>query len=148
MSRYRLSFIALATLVAAGCGSGGLEFWLYPEPRLAETEEALFVALENHRVVAIDGEEIASRCTGEEMTPQPYGRKDVTCRFHISPGRHAIVFYSSSTGRERMNLDFAAEPGKTYGLTWTGCTASLDRDRHRQSCRIQVEEIERGVEDG
>lgn len=143
MSRQRLPFIALATLVVAGCGTGGFEYWLYPEPRLAEPEEALFVAHENHRVLSIDGEEIASSCTGEGRRPEAYQRNDVICRFHIRPGQHSVVFHPSITSRERMRLEFAALPGKVYGLTWSGCTASLDRDRHRQTCRVEVVEIEK-----
>jgi len=149
MSRYRLPSFALATLVAAGCGTGGLEYWLYPEPHLTEPEEALFVAHENHRVLSIDGEEIASRCTGEGMRPQAYQRNDVICRFHIRPGQHSVVFHSGITRLERMSLEFAAQPGKVYGLEWSGCKASLDMDGHRQTCRVEVVEIEKPAgEDG
>ena len=148
MSWSKLPSIALATLVAASCSTGGREYWLYPEPRLAEPEEALFVAHENHRVLSIDGEEIASSCTGEGMRPQAYRRNDIICRFHIRPGQHSVVFYSSITSRERMSLEFAAQPGGVYVLKWSGCEASLDTEGHRQTCRIEVVEIKTPAEGG
>jgi hypothetical protein len=142
MSRSKLPYLSLATLVVASCSSGGFNYWFYPEPRLTEPEEAIFVAHENHRVLSIDGEELTARCTGEGVRPQAYHRSDVTCRFHLRPGRHSVVFQSNATNQERMSLDFAAQPGKTYGLTWTGCGAYLhDMDGHQKTCRVQVEEI-------
>lgn len=35
MSRLKLSFIAAATLALTGCGGGGLNYWLYPEPHIS-----------------------------------------------------------------------------------------------------------------
>lgn len=149
MSKSTLPSIAIATVIAASCSTGGLEYWLYPEPRLAEPEEALFVAHESHRVLSIDGEEIASICTGEGMRrPQAYQRNDVTCRFHIRPGQHSVVFHASTTGLERMSLEFDALPGKAYGLSSSACTAYLDMDGHRQTCRLEVVEIKTPEEGG
>lgn len=148
MSQSILLFVALATPVFAGCGSGGLEYWLYPEPHLTEPEEAVFMAHETHRVVSIDGEEIASRCTGEGIRPEAYARNETVCRLHIRPGRHSVMFHSSTTSLERLTLDFDAQPGESYGLTWSGCNATLDRDRHRQSCRIEVTQIRNPAGDG
>jgi hypothetical protein len=149
MSWSKLPYIALATLISASCSTGGLEYWLYPGPRLAEPEEALFVAHERHRVLSIDGEEIASICTGEGMRrPQAYQRKDVTCRFHIRPGQHSVVFHPSPTSLERLSLEFAAQPGRVYGLGSSACEASLDMDGHRQTCRLEVVEIKTPAKGG
>ena len=147
MSRSKLPLIALvalvgaAALVAASCSSGGYQYWLYPEPRLPEPEEALFVAHETHRVLSIDGEELASACSERDVRPQAYDQNDRICNYHILPGQHSVAFQSSTTSMETIMLDFGAEPGKTYGLTWTGCGAYLDMDGHRKTCRVNVEEI-------
>lgn len=47
-----------------------------------------------------------------------------------------------------MRLEFAAQPGKVYGLEWSGCEASLDMHGHQQTCRVEVVEIEKPAEDG
>ena len=147
MSRSKLPFIALAAvvgaaaLVAASCSSGGYQYWLYPGPPLPEPEEAIFVAHENHRVVSIDGEELVSSCSRRDVRPQAYDRTDVVCRFHILPGQHSVAFQANITSMNLMNLDFAAQPGGTYGLIWTGCGAYLDMDSYRKTCRVNVVEI-------
>ena len=139
MSRLTLPSVALATLVVAGCGSGGLNYWLYPEPHLAEPEEAIFVAYESHKLQSIDGEETSIKCWGER-SPQAYSRKDVACRLHILPGEHLVVFYPRVTGRERARLSFTALPGKAYGLDWSNCSTSSGG--HQQTCRVEIREIE------
>lgn len=146
MSRYRLPSIALATLVVAGCGAGGLNYWLYPEPHLAESEEAIFLALEGHQLQSIDGEDAASRCWGVGRTPQAYRRKDVICRLHIRPGQHSVVFHPSVTSRERVSLSFTALPGKVYGLDWSGC--SKTPDGRQETCLVNIVEIETPAEGG
>lgn len=141
MSLYRLPSIALAAVLALGCSSGGYQYWLYPAPALPETEEALFVAHGNHRVVSIDGEELASSCAGRDVRPQAYDRTDVVCRYHILPGEHSVAFQANVTSMGLLTLEFDAEAGRTYGLTWTGCGAFLDMDMHRKTCRVNVMEI-------
>ena len=146
MSRLRLPYIALATLVVAGCGTGGRQYWLYPEPHLPEPEESLFVARENHQLQSIDGEETYSRCWGERTGPQAYRPNDVLCRLHIRPGQHTVVFHSSVTSRERVSLSFTALPGKTYGLERSACSTSLDG--RQQTCLVEVVELENPTEGG
>ena len=138
----KLGFLATSALLVASCSSGGRNYWLYPDPPLPAAEEAVFVAHENHRVLAIDGEEITATCTGEGRRPQAYHHTEVVCRFHVQPGQHSVSFHPSLTSSEILSLEFAASPGKVYGLTWTGCGAYLDMDGHRKTCRVQVEEIE------
>ena len=145
MSWYKLPLIALATLVAAGCG-GGKEYWLYPEPRLAEPEEAQFVVHENHRVMFINGEETAVRCWGDRSQPEGYRLKDVLCRLHILPGRHSVVFQPSVTSRESVRLEFTALPGKAYGLVWSSC--STTSDGRQETCQVDIVEIEKPGEGG
>ena len=145
MSRLQWPYIALATLVVAGCGAGGLNFWLYPGPHLAESEEALFVAAEGHQLQSIDGEETASRCWGQRE-PQAYSQRSVLCRLHIRPGQHSVVFHPNVASRERVTLDFTALPGKVYGLDWSLCSTSAEG--RRQSCRVQIVEIEQPAKGG
>lgn len=146
MSRHKLPSIALATLVAAGCGTGGLDYWLYPEPHLAEPEEALFVVHPSHQLQSIDGEETAARCWGDRSQPEGYRLKDVLCRLHILPGRHSVVFQPSVTSRESVRLEFTALPGKAYGLVWSSCTTTSDG--RQETCRVEVVEIEKPAEGG
>ena len=140
MSRLKLPSIALITLVSAGCGGGGLNFWLYPEPHLAETEEALFVAYESHQLQSIDGEETKTRCWGEARGPQPYSRQDVLCRLHLRPGQHSVVLSTMVNDQQRVSLDFTAEAGKVYGLDRSGCTPS--GDARQRTCLVKIVEIE------
>jgi len=139
MSRNNLPSIALVTLVIAGCGGGGLNFWLYPEPRLMESEEALFVAYESHQLQAIDGEDTVLKCWGGPRKPQAYARADVLCRLHIQPGQHSVVFHPSMNSRERVSLTFNALPGKTYGLERSACTTTSN---HQESCQVKIVEIQ------
>ncbi|NNM03689.1 MAG: hypothetical protein HKO65_01200, partial [Gemmatimonadetes bacterium] len=126
MTRSPLPYIALVALLVAGCTGGGRNYWLYPEPRLAPEEEALFVAYESHRLVSIDGEDTASRCWGQTVNePQAYRRNDLVCRLHLQPGRHTAVVEGRFTLRGRSSVDFTAEPGKVYGLVWSDCTTPV-----------------------
>ena len=140
MSRLELPTLVLTALVVAGCGTGR-QYWLYPEPHLAEPEEALFLAHESHQLQSIDGQETYARCWGERRLPQAYRLKDVPCRLHIRPGQHSVVFLSRATSRERVGLSFTALPGKVYGLDWSACTTSLDG--HQQTCLVNIVEIEK-----
>lgn len=140
MPRLEWPYVALTTLVLAGCGTGGLNYWLYPEPHLPESEEALFVANESHQLQSIDGEETASRCWGRRE-PQAYRQRRVLCRLHIRPGQHSVVFHPNEASRERVTLDFTALPGKVYGLDWSLCSASLDG--RQRTCRVEIVEIEK-----
>ena len=146
MSRLRLPYIALTTLVVAGCGTGGRQYWLYPEPHLPEAEEAVFVAQENHQLQAIDGEETFTRCWGRRTGPQAYRQNDVLCRLHIRPGQHTVVFHAGVSSRERVSLSFTALPGKVYALERSTCSTSVDG--RQQTCRVEVVEIEKSAEGG
>lgn len=141
MSRSKLPSIALAALFAAGCTTGGYQYWLYPGPHLPEAEEALFAAHETHRVLSLDGEELSSACSERDVRPQAYDRNDVVCRYHILPGQHSVAFQANISSMDLMTLDFEAQPGSTYGLIWTGCGAYLNMDIHRKTCRVNVVEI-------
>ena len=145
MSRLGMACIALAAVVVAGCGAGGLNFWLYPGPHLPESEEALFIAQEGHQVQAIDGEDTALKCWGRRE-PQAYSQKSVACRLHIRPGEHSVVFHPNVSSRERVTVTFTAMPGRAYGLDWSQCSATLEG--RRQTCRVDVVEIETSTEGG
>ena len=146
MSRLRLSYIALATLVVAGCGAGGRHYWLYAEPRLAEAEEAVFVAQENHQLQTIDGQETFLRCWGRRTGPQAYRQNDALCRLHILPGQHTVVFHAGVSSRERVSLSFTALAGKVYGLDRSACSASIDG--RQQTCLLKIMEIEKATDGG
>jgi hypothetical protein len=141
MYRNTLSPIILATLVTVGCGKGGYDHWLYPEPRLPETEEALFVAQQNHGLLSIDGDETGLRCWGdrEGVTSQPYGRRDLFCRLHIRAGQHSVLARTSLNGRGTERLEFTALPGKVYGITRSNCTSIGDGSQQR--CQVEVVEV-------
>lgn len=144
MSRQRLPSFALAILVWAGCvlvgcGGGGLNYWLYPEPYLAESEEALFLAYESHLVQAIDGQDTVLKCWGGPRTPQAYSRKDTVCRLHLQPGEHSIVFFPGMGSRERVSLTFTALPGKAYGLDRSACNTTYEG--RQETCRVEIREI-------
>jgi hypothetical protein len=140
MTRRETGFIVVAALLAVGCGGSGRNYWLYPEPRLAPEEEAVFVAYESHRVVAIDGEDAASRCWGRAVNePQAYTRNDRVCRLHLQPGRHTVVVEGRFTMRDRSTVEFTAEPGKSYGLLWSDCVTPSGGQQ--QTCRVNVVEV-------
>ena len=141
MTRRESSFIVVAALLVLGCGGSGRNYWLYPEPRLAPEEEAVFVAYENHRVVAIDGEDTGSRCWGQTVNePQGYRRNDQACRLHLLPGRHTVVVEGRFDFRERSTVEFTAEAGKIYGLNWSDCVSPAGG--FLQTCRVNVIELE------
>lgn len=140
MTRAQSPFIALAFLLVAACAGAGREYWLYPEPRLAPQEEAVFVGYESHRVVSIDGEDTASLCWGQTVNkPQAYRRNDLVCRLHIQPGQHTVVLEGRFALRERRSLDFTAEAGKVYGLNWSDCVTPPGG--YQQTCRVNVVEL-------
>lgn len=142
MSRMTLPSIALATVVIAGCGGGGLNFWLYPEPRLPEAEEAIFLAYESHGLRAIDGEDAGSRCWDDQRRPEAYSRADVACRLHIKPGEHSVVVQTAPASRETVTLTFTAQAGKVYGVDRSSCTASsFSREARQQTCRVEIKEV-------
>lgn len=140
MSRLKLPLVVAATLVFAGCGSGGgLNYWLYPAPHLAATEEAVFVAHESHQVQSLDGEETAARCWGMVREQQAYRARDLLCRLHIRPGEHSVVFILSAGSTATGELNFTALPGRIYGLDRSRCSASSGGIRQR--CHVEVIEI-------
>lgn len=143
MVRPTLPVIAFAIAVAVGCGSGGLEYWLYPEPHLPESEEALFLAHEQQGLVAIDGEDTAVKCWGdrERMGSQAHRPRGLVCQLHIRPGQHSILFHTGLTVRERYRVEFVALPGKVCGLQTSGCVTTFRGDQ--RTCRVEVVEIER-----
>ena len=145
MYRLKLPSIALATVVLAGCGTGGLNYWLYPEPHLVESEEAVFVTYEAHFLQAIDGEEITSRCWGDTR-PEAYTPRDVACRLHIRPGEHSVLVGTSAMRRDGVPVSFTALPGKVYGLDRSSCRA-MGREP-RQTCRLAIIEIEQPASGG
>jgi hypothetical protein len=146
MSTTRLALAAVVPMMVAGCGGGGLNFWLYPEPHLAEAEESVFVAHEDHGLQSIDGEETAIRCWGRRNEPQAYRQRGQLCRLHIRPGEHSVVFYSGVSSQERVTLSFTALPGRAYGLDRSQCTSTAEG--HRQTCRVEVVEVDRPTEGG
>lgn len=142
MSRMTLSSIALATVVSAGCGGGGLNFWLYPAPHLPEAEEAVFFAYESHGLRAIDGEDVGSKCWDDQRRPEGYSAPDIGCRLHLEPGEHTVAVHPSSTSRETVTLTFTAVAGKVYGVDRSGCsTSTLTREARVQTCNMQIKEV-------
>lgn len=132
--------IILITLVVAACGGSGLQFWLYPEPRLPEGEDAVFAAYESNRLLLLDGEDVATTCWGDRrMAQQAYRRNDRVCRLHMVPGRHTAVFETGLQSRQRATLDFDALPGRVYGLNRSGCTVSTQGIQ--QNCRFEIVEL-------
>lgn len=141
MRRSPSSPLLLAALLLAGCSGSGRHYWLYPAPRLAPAEEAVFVAYESHRVVAIDREEAGSLCWGRTADePQAYRRNDLDCHLHIRPGPHVVVFEGRYLMRERNRVEFTALPGRSYRLDWSDCTSPSGMNQ--QTCRVRVVEVE------
>lgn len=142
MPRSVLSWIPVVSLVVASCGTGGLEFWLYPEPRLARSEEAVFIVHEDHRVIAIDEDETGVRCWGdrEGMGAQAYRTNDRLCRIHLLPGQHFVLVRSGTNVREMTRLEFTALAGKSYGLRRSNCMTPPGG--YQQTCRVEVVEVE------
>lgn len=128
-------------LLLVGCGGSGRHYWLYPAPRLTPAEEAVFVAFESHRVVAIDSEEAGSLCWGRTVDePQGYRRNDLDCHLHLRPGPHVVVFEGRYLMRERNRIEFTALPGRSYRLDWSECTSPSGLSQ--QTCRVRVVELE------
>ena len=141
MSTANLRSVVLTSLVLAGCGAGGLEYWLYPEPRLPTEEEAVFATYESNRLLFLDGEDVATKCWGQrQMANQGYHRNDIICRLHIRPGRHTVVFNTGLNNQQRATMEFDALSGKVYGLSRSGCTTSPTGNQG--NCRFEVVEIE------
>lgn len=136
----RLPVMIVAALVLSGCGTGGRDFWLYPEPHLPETEEAVFAAYEGHRLLYIDDTNVAARCWGEGAGTQAYRQKNLLCRLHLDPGQHTVLVQTGLTLQGRTRLEFTALPGKVYGLKWSNCRASLYSSG--RDCLLEVVEIE------
>jgi len=137
-----LTSLVLASLLtlAVACGTGGREYWLYPGPRLEGPEDAVFVAREDDQILAIDDEETAIRCWGELRGPRPYGQRDSSCRLHIRPGEHIVVFSPGPNSRDRVRLEFTALPGKSYGLDWSACRGSVNQT-YQRTCLVNVVEL-------
>lgn len=139
MDMWKLRPILLLALLGFGCGTGGLEYWLYPEPRLLPEEEAVLAAYESHRLLAIDGEDVAIKCWGERKGSEAYRRGDRLCRLHLSPGKHLVEVQVGVTGRQSERLEFTALPGKVYGLDLSNCRTSLNGSV--LDCRIDIIEV-------
>lgn len=140
MSRSRFRSIILMSLLVAGCGGGGLEFWLYPEPRLPPGEDAILATYESNRLLYFNGEEAASKCWGDQrMASQGYRRNDRVCHLHIRPGRHIAVFAVGLNSRQQARVEFDALPGKVYGLRQSGCTTSPTGNQ--SNCRMEIVEV-------
>lgn len=141
MTRNQSLLMVLASLLFVNCGGGGRQYWLYPEPHLAPPEEAIFMAYESHRVMAIDGDDTASLCWGQTVNePQGYRRNDQVCHLHLQPGRHTVVFEGGTALRSRTTVEFTAEAGKVYGLDLSACTTPAGT--FQQRCRVNVVERE------
>ncbi len=132
--------LLLLGALCMGCTSGGREFWLYPEPRLPQGEDAVFAAYETHRLLFLDAEDAATTCWGERrMASQAYTRNDRVCRLHLRPGRHSAVFQTGPRNTQTATVDFQAQAGKTYGLRRSGCMASAIGIQG--NCRFEVVEV-------
>ena len=143
MALPELRSILLTTFLLAGCGTGGLEYWLYPEPHLPPEEDAVLATYESNRLLFVDGEDAATKCWGDRrMAAQGYRRNDRVCRLHIPPGQHTVVFQTGLNNRQRAQLGFTAVPGKVYGLRRSGCTTSPEGVQ--QNCRFEIVEIGEG----
>lgn len=140
--RPSLASMALAPLLtlAVACGTGSREYWLYPEPRLEGSEDAVFIAREDDQILAIDDEETAIRCWGELRGPRPYSQRDSLCRLHLRPGEHTVVFSPGPNSRDRVRLEFTALPGRSYGLDWSACRGSVNQT-YQRTCLVNVVEL-------
>jgi hypothetical protein len=137
----------ITSLLLTGCGTGGLEFWLYPEPHLPPGEDAVLATYQSHRLLLVDDEDAATQCWGDRrMAAQGYQRNDRLCQLHITPGRHIVTFQTGPNGRQQVRVPFSAAPGKVYGLRRSGCSASPEGIQ--QSCRFEIVEIPDATEGG
>ena len=135
-----LSVFGTAFLLSA-CSGGGLQYWLYPEPHLPETQEAIFLAHEEHRVQYIGDERTDELCWGASREHQAYRQRKPMCRLHLRPGTHTLVVQTSgnTTVGEQRRLEFEAEAGKVYGIRKTGCLTGVRGQQN--ACRIEVIEV-------
>ena len=135
-----LASIIIFSLLAAACGGGGLQYRLYPEPPLPLAEESVLAVYERNGLLLLDGEDVATLCWGDQrVAAEGYQRNDLMCRLHIRPGNHTAVFHAGVQNRQRVSLDFTAAPGKVYGVSRSGCTASPEGIQ--QNCRIEIREM-------
>jgi len=140
MSLPELRSIMFTSLLVIGCGTGGREYWLYPEPRLPPGEDAILATYESNRLLFVDDEDAATMCWGDRrMGAQAYRRTDMVCRLHIRPGRHTVVFQTGLNSRQQARLEFTAVAGKIYGLRQSGCTTSPEGIQ--QNCRFEIVEV-------
>ncbi len=142
MALRRLRTIFLTGLLLTGCGTGGLEYWLYPGPHLPPGEDAVLATSQSNRLLVVDDEEVASKCWGDWRATQGYQQNNRLCRLHLSPGRHIAVFQTGLNSRQQVQVPFTAEPGKVYGLRVSGCTASPGGVQ--QNCRFEIVEMGEG----
>lgn len=139
MALPRLRAVLFASLLLIGCGTGGLEYWLYPGPHLPPGEDAVLATSQSNRLLVVDDEEVASKCWGDWRAAQGYQRNDRLCRLHIPSGRHIAVFQAGLDSRQQIQVPFTAEPGKVYGLRQSGCTTAAGGVQ--QNCRFEIVEI-------
>jgi len=134
---------ALIALMVTACGTGGHEYWLYPEPRLDPAEEAVLIIRSMDLVLAVDEEETAVRCWGEVGGPRPYSQGVPSCRLHIQPGDHVVTFSPGPNAQRTATLTFSADPGKEYGMDWSACTQGSVSPAHQRvrTCYVNVVEI-------
>jgi hypothetical protein len=147
MSLSELRSVIATSLLVVGCGTGGLEYWLYPEPHLPPGEDAVLSTYESNRLLLLDEEDAATTCWGDRrMAAQAYQRNDRVCRLHIRPGEHSAVFQTGVNNRQQARVGFTAVAGKVYGLRRSGCTTSSEGIQ--QNCRFEIVEIGDGAEGG
>jgi hypothetical protein len=147
MSLPELRSIVIASVLVAGCATGGLEYWLYPEPHLPPGEDAVMATYETNRLLLLDEEDAATMCWGDRrMATQAYRRNDRICRLHIRPGRHSAVFQTGMNLGQQVRLEFTAVSGRIYGLRRFGCASSSESIQ--QNCRFEIVEVGDGAEGG
>ena len=142
MALPRMRAFLLTSLLLTGCGTSGLEYWLYPEPHLPPGEDAVLAASQSNRLLIVDDVEVAAKCWGDWRATQGYQQRDRLCRLHIPSGRHVAVFQTGLDSRQQVQVPFTAAPGKVYGLRQSGCTASPGG--LPQNCRFEIVELGEG----